>query len=61
MPVDGKAEITPGATGGLWSTPADLARWAVKVMRAYRGESDRLVPQGLSGDSGNSYSRLTDS
>lgn len=47
VPVEGKAEIAPGATGGLWSTPTDLAHLAVEVMRAYRGESDRLVPQDL--------------
>ena len=45
LPVEGKAEIAPGATGGLWTTPTDLARLAVEVMRAYRGESDRLVPR----------------
>jgi hypothetical protein len=43
LPVEGKAEIAPGATGGLWTTPSDLARLAVEVIRAYRGESDRLV------------------
>jgi CubicO group peptidase (beta-lactamase class C family) len=50
VPVEGKAEIAPGATGGLWSTPSDLARLAVEVMRAYRGESDRLIPQHLADD-----------
>jgi CubicO group peptidase (beta-lactamase class C family) len=50
VPVEGKAEIAPGATGGLWSTPSDLAKLAVEVMRAYRGESDRLVPHDLAGE-----------
>jgi CubicO group peptidase (beta-lactamase class C family) len=49
VPVEGKAEIAPGATGGLWSTPSDLAKLAVEVIRAYRGESDRLVPHDLAG------------
>ena len=47
MPVQGKAEIAPGATGGLWSTPSDLAHLTVEVMRAARGESDRLLTPPL--------------
>ena len=47
VPVEGKAEIAPGATGGLWSTPSDLANLAVEVMRAARGESDRLLTPPL--------------
>jgi len=47
VPVEGKAEIAPGATGGLWSTPSDLAAMAVEVMRTYRGESETLVTQDL--------------
>ena len=43
MAVAGKAEIAPGATGGLWSTPSDLAHLAVEVMRAARGESNQLL------------------
>lgn len=50
VPVEGKAEIAPAATGGLWSTPTDLALLAVEVMRAYRGESDRLLPRELAGE-----------
>jgi len=47
-PVEGKAEIAPGATGGLWSTPTDLARVVVEVMRAWHGESELLIPPELS-------------
>jgi CubicO group peptidase (beta-lactamase class C family) len=43
LPVPNKAEIAPGATGGMWSTPTDLARVAIEVMRAWNGESDRLI------------------
>jgi CubicO group peptidase (beta-lactamase class C family) len=50
MPVEGKAEIAPGATGGLWSTPSDLARLAVEVMRAARGESDQLLTAPLASE-----------
>jgi CubicO group peptidase (beta-lactamase class C family) len=45
LPIEGKAEIAPGATGGLWTTPSDLARLAVEVMLAYRGEGDQLIPR----------------
>jgi CubicO group peptidase (beta-lactamase class C family) len=48
VPVEGKAEIAPAATGGLWSTPSDLARLVVEVLHARRGESERLVTAELS-------------
>ena len=47
VPVEGKAEIAPGATGGLWSTPSDLALLAVGVMQAWRGESDNVLATAL--------------
>lgn len=47
VPVAGKAEIAPGATGGLWSTPSDLAAMVVEVMRAWNGQSETLVTQDL--------------
>jgi CubicO group peptidase (beta-lactamase class C family) len=28
---------------GLWTTPADLARFAIEISKAYRGESDRVL------------------
>jgi CubicO group peptidase (beta-lactamase class C family) len=28
---------------GLWTTPADLARFGIELSRAYRGESDRIL------------------
>lgn len=43
VPVEGKAQIAPAATGGMWSTPTDLARWTIEVMRGWRGESNRVV------------------
>lgn len=47
VPVEGKAEIAPGATGGLWSTPSDLAAMVVEVMRAWKGESEAVVTADL--------------
>lgn len=41
--VDGPAR----AQGGLMTTPSDLARFAAEIIRAYRGESDRLLTQEM--------------
>jgi CubicO group peptidase (beta-lactamase class C family) len=35
------------AAGGLWTTPSDLARFAIEIMLAYRGQSDRLLSQEM--------------
>jgi CubicO group peptidase (beta-lactamase class C family) len=35
------------AAGGLWTTPSDLAVFAIEIMRAYHGQSDRIIPQEL--------------
>jgi len=45
--VEGGASIAPGSTGGLWSTPSDLAKLAVEVMRSWRGESEQLLTTEL--------------
>jgi RNA polymerase sigma factor (TIGR02999 family) len=42
QPVPGGARVYPAATGGLWTTPSDLARYALEVHRALRGESQLL-------------------
>jgi len=35
------------ATGGLWTTPRDLASFMIEVWRSYHGQSERLLPQQL--------------
>jgi CubicO group peptidase (beta-lactamase class C family) len=35
------------AQGGLMTTPGDLALFAAEIMRAYRGESDRLLSREM--------------
>jgi len=33
------------AAGGLWTTPSDLARFAIEIMLAYKGQSDKVLSQ----------------
>jgi CubicO group peptidase (beta-lactamase class C family) len=43
-PVPGKWHIYPEqATASLWSTPSDLARLAIEVIKSYKGESNRVL------------------
>jgi CubicO group peptidase (beta-lactamase class C family) len=34
-----------GAGGGLWTTPTDLARFAIEISKAYKGKSNEIVSQ----------------
>jgi CubicO group peptidase (beta-lactamase class C family) len=48
QPFEGKRHHYPVlAAGGLWTTPPDLARFAIEMMRAYAGESDTLFSQDI--------------
>jgi CubicO group peptidase (beta-lactamase class C family) len=38
------------ASGGLWTTPSDLARFAIEIMRARAGESDLLLSQEMASE-----------
>jgi len=41
QPFDGKRHHYP--IGGLWATPSDLARFAIEIMRAYKGRSSKVL------------------
>lgn len=47
-PVDGFWHVLPEqATGGLWTTPKDLAHFMIELRKSYKGISDNLLPQDL--------------
>ena len=51
QPFEGKRHHYPIlAPAGLWTTPSDLARFAVEIMRARAGESDLLLSQEMAGE-----------
>lgn len=47
QPGDTRGGIVPAAVGGLWTTPADLARLLAAFCRGYRGDADGLLTQAL--------------
>ncbi|MEP6690346.1 MAG: serine hydrolase domain-containing protein [Gemmatimonadaceae bacterium] len=47
-PVHGKYHTYPEmAAAGLWTTPSDLARWAIEIQRASAGQSARVLSQAM--------------
>lgn len=45
-PVPGRWRVYPAAAaGGLWTTPVDLARFAMAIQASYRGERGSLLRQ----------------
>lgn len=47
-PFEGKRHHYPIiAAGGLWTTPTDLARFAIEIMLAYQGQSDNILSQEM--------------
>jgi CubicO group peptidase (beta-lactamase class C family) len=51
QPFEGKRHHFPLlASGGLWTTPSDLARFAIEIMRARAGESDQLLSREMSSE-----------
>jgi CubicO group peptidase (beta-lactamase class C family) len=44
QPIEGKWHTYPErAAAGLWTTPSDLARYAIEVIQSSRGESNRVL------------------
>lgn len=47
-PIEGKRRHYPIlASGGLWTTPSDLARFTIDLMLAYNGESATILSQDM--------------
>ncbi|HEY6827019.1 MAG TPA: serine hydrolase domain-containing protein [Gemmatimonadaceae bacterium] len=47
-PVPGGFHVYPEmAAAGLWTTPSDLARWAIALARSYRGEPGGVLPTAV--------------
>jgi CubicO group peptidase (beta-lactamase class C family) len=47
-PVPGRFHVYPEmAAAGLWTTAADLARWAITIARAYRGEPSGIISPAM--------------
>ncbi|MBD3374344.1 serine hydrolase [candidate division KSB1 bacterium] len=48
IPIKGRWHTLPEqATGGLWTTPKDLACFMIELWRSYKGKSDKLLPKNL--------------
>jgi CubicO group peptidase (beta-lactamase class C family) len=46
--IPGKWKIIPAlGAGGMWTTPSDLAKFAINVMDSYQGKSRGLISQKL--------------
>ncbi len=47
-PIKGKWHVYPEmAAAGLWTTPSDLARFALELQRSWNGKSDRVLSTAL--------------
>lgn len=47
-PVEGKWHTYPEmAAAGLWTTPADLAKFAIELHKSFNGESSRILSQDI--------------
>ena len=51
QPIEGDRLHYPSkAAGSLWTTPSDLARFAIEISQAYMGQSDKIISQGMAGE-----------
>jgi hypothetical protein len=49
--IRGKWPIHPEmAAGGLWTTPTDLAKWALEITRAWKGEKNELFSKRIAAE-----------
>ncbi|MBI4266121.1 MAG: beta-lactamase family protein [Acidobacteria bacterium] len=49
--VEGRWPVQPElAAGGLWTTPTELARWALAVTNAWSGQSGSLLSKAMATD-----------
>lgn len=49
--VKGKWPIQPEmAAGGLWTTPTDLAKWALAITRAWKGDKNELFSRRIASE-----------
>jgi len=49
--VKGRWPIQPEtAAGGLWTTPTDLAKWALAISRAWKGEQNKLFSKRIAAE-----------
>lgn len=47
-PVEGKWHVKPEmAAAGLWSTPSDLARFAIEIQKSRRGKSNKVLSREM--------------
>jgi len=44
-PVHGKWHVYPEMAAGLWTTPTDLAKFAIEIARSKQGKSNKVLPQ----------------
>ena len=48
MPVQGRWHVYPEmAAAGLWTTPTDLARFAIEVQRSFAGRSSKVISPAM--------------
>jgi CubicO group peptidase (beta-lactamase class C family) len=43
----GETHVHDPGYGGLWTTAPDLARFGIEIMKAYQGESELILTQGM--------------
>src|SRR5207247_2536805 len=47
LPVNGKRFSLPEAVGGLWTTPSDLARFAVEIQESRVGDANHVLSRAM--------------